>query len=105
MVAPENRVEFGCVLMLRWAYPFCNTDLDWFLEGGSGPMYMTQKTREQGTQFNFINYLGAGCVYHLSEATEIEAGVRYRHVSNAGLDEDNSGIDGVTGLVGVIRHF
>jgi lipid A 3-O-deacylase len=104
-VSPNNRIEFGCALMLRWAYPVSDTNLGVFLEGGAGPMYMTQETEEQGTQFNFIDYLGAGLTYAVDEGMDIELGVRYRHVSNAGIDDENSGIDGYTGLLGVTRKF
>lgn len=105
VVGPNNRIEIGCALMLRWAHGLGDLPLAMFIEGGAGPMYTTVETREQGTHFNFINYLGLGLAYGLDECLDIEMGVRYRHVSNAGMDSRNSGIDGCTGLVGLTHRF
>jgi hypothetical protein len=105
ILAPEDNVELGLPLFLRYSVPFGSTGLTWFVEGGVGPMYMTQTTEEQSTKFNFIDQAGTGFRYALSERLDLEIGYRVRHVSNGGIRHPNSGINGHTGLVGITYRY
>ena len=105
VIAPEENTEFGLPLFIRYSVPFGSTGLKWFVEGGVGPMYMTQPTEEQSTKFNFIDQAGTGFRYALSERLDLELGYRIRHVSNGGIHQPNSGINGHTGLVGITYRY
>ncbi len=105
VVDPENEIEAGCTFLLRW-YPVA---LSWglrpFIEGGVGPMYLAVENAEQGSEFNFMDQIGAGIRMPCGSNANLEIGCRYRHVSNAGLDEDNGGIDGLQIMAGVSYAF
>lgn len=105
VLSPSHRQEFGCSLFLRWSRPVCTPSLRVFVEAGSGPMALLVDTHEQSTDFNFISQAGAGCAYEFRPGWRVEAGYRRWHVSNAGLDHPNSGVDGNAFLVGLTRAF
>jgi opacity protein-like surface antigen len=68
-------------------------------------LYMTQHTLEQGTQFNFLEQGAAGAHYYLNNNLAITADYRFRHVSNAGIDEPNGGINTSFFLLGATYRF
>lgn len=92
VASPDSNVESGVNFMLKFA-PAVTASLYPYLEGGVGMIYMTQHTREQSTQFNFTQQIGAGITYFLKDGLAISAGYRYRHLSNASIDSPNRGID------------
>ncbi len=63
-----------------------------YIEGGIGPSYNSLDIPELGTNFNFLSYGGAGLRMPLQNNLSLELGYRLRHISNAGLDEANSGV-------------
>jgi lipid A 3-O-deacylase len=67
----------------------------WFLELGVGASWMDKRLvtpqRTFGTQWNFYDMLGAG--YKFGDRREHELGLRYVHVSNAGIKQPNPGQD------------
>jgi lipid A 3-O-deacylase len=67
----------------------------WFLELGVGASYMDRKLvtpqRTFSTQWNFYDMLGAG--YKFGDRGRHELGLRYVHVSNAGIRRPNPGQD------------
>lgn len=93
-ISPGSSPETGCGLMLRFNLPAIRDRLQFFIEGGVGPIYIGETTEEQGGHFNFIDQAGGGVSWHLSKHLSAECAYRFRHVSNAGLDSPNSGING-----------
>jgi hypothetical protein len=67
----------------------------WFLEVGVGLSYMDRllvtPNKSFSTRWNFYDLLGAG--YSFGASREHELGVRWVHVSNAGLKKPNPGQD------------
>lgn len=67
----------------------------WFLEVGVGPSYMNKllntPDRQFSTRWNFYDLLGGG--YQFGEHREHELGLRWVHVSNAGIKKPNPGED------------
>ena len=104
-LSPGNRQEVGVAFMLRWETGLWMERCRFFVEGGAGPIYMTQETVEQSTQFNFIDQAGAGIALSATAEWDIELAYRYWHISNAGLDHPNSGINGSTVYAGISRSF
>ena len=102
--SPDQEQEFGCGLFLRWLCPL-DGRVSLFIEGGAGPMYMTLDSAEQSTHFNFIDQAGVGLIVKVSEACDAELGCRFRHVSNAGIDNPNSGIESTGVLFGVSYRY
>lgn len=67
----------------------------WFLEVGVGPSYMNKlldtPRRQFSTRWNFYDFLGGGYVF--GEHRQHEIGLRWSHVSNAGIKKPNPGQD------------
>lgn len=99
VVSPNNNIEIGSNFLLKYAYPLTKKIYP-YAEGGIGVLYMSQHTREQATQYNFLPQAGAGVQYFVKENVSINAGYRYRHLSNASLKHPNKGIDVHMFLIG-----
>jgi len=92
VINPDTNAETGISLLLRYSDNITSHIIP-FLEGGAGMIYTTQHTHEQGTQYNFTLQVGTGLHYFLNKSWALIGGYRYRHMSNAGISDDNSGID------------
>jgi opacity protein-like surface antigen len=92
VVSPNNNVEVGSNFVLKYAFPLTKRFLP-YVEGGLGMLYMSQHTREQSTQYNFLPQGGAGLMYFLKDNLALTLGYRYRHLSNNSFKSPNSGIN------------
>jgi hypothetical protein len=97
---PHSGWELGVPLFIRWNQPLFKK-WGFFLDAGAGPLLLGTSTREQGKRFNFVDQLGLGLKYGRSGGVGFEVGGRFRHVSNAGLNDMNAGIDGFTVHAGI----
>lgn len=72
---------------------------------GSGPHFITVKTRMQADGFIFSDNFELGFSYYLDEnyKTALQLKGRMRHISNAGLQLPNWGLDNFFLVIGV-RH-
>lgn len=93
IVEPEDGVEAGLNVGFRYLTPLA----DWvsvYGEISSGPVYFSIDTVEQGDEgFNFISQFGAGLQFEFARNIALNAGYRFRHLSNAGLSDPNDGIN------------
>ena len=93
IITPEEGVEVGFNVGFRYIAPVTD-GVSIFGEISSGPAYFSIDTVEQGDEgFNFISQFGAGLEFEITNKVAFTAGYRYRHLSNAGLDDPNSGIN------------
>lgn len=93
VTAPERGVEAGLDLFVRYLHPILPS-VKLVSEIGSGPMYFSIDTAEQGKSgFNFLNQLGLGSQVSLSDKCAVTLGYRFRHLSNAGTSPINAGIN------------
>ena len=76
-----------------------------YLELGAAPGATDLRVREQRTDFVFLLFGGAGASYFLTETAALYAGYRLQHISNAGTDSPNQGINSHTGVVGLSIFF
>jgi hypothetical protein len=60
-----------------------------YLEGGTSFLLHSEKFERNSTQWNFMSEAGLGYQFERG----ITVAVKYRHISNAGLGDRNSGID------------
>lgn len=104
IIAPKTNAEMGLALLFRYSYPL-TSKLYPYIEAGSGLYYMTLHTREQSTQFNFIDQGGGGISYFLKDNLALDFGYRFRHISNAGIKDPNSGMNANVYTVGVAYYF
>jgi len=101
---PHANAEVGCSFFLKYSQKVISRIAP-YIEAGVGMMYSTQHTHEQGTQYNFLTQAGAGIHFFLTTHVALTTGYRFRHFSNAGIDDDNEGINHHFGLVGVSYFF
>jgi lipid A 3-O-deacylase len=101
---PDANAEVGCSFFLKYSQKITSRIAP-YIEGGLGMVYTTQHTHEQGTQYNFLTQAGIGLQFFLTDQWALTGGYRFRHLSNAGIDEDNEGINHHFGLVGVSYFF
>ena len=104
VISPDANVEFGASFLLKYS-GHITSRIAPYIEGGIGMVNTTQHTHEQGTQFNFLPQVGAGLQFFLNNNLALTGGYRYRHMSNAGLSDDNSGINHHFILVGASYFF
>jgi hypothetical protein len=84
--------EFSFSPALR-LYLYKDTTIRPFFELGVGLVHNNASIEGQGTEVNFLSYGGTGLRFMLGEKASIDAGVRVRHISNGGLDQNNSGLN------------
>ncbi len=101
---PSANAEIGCSFPFRYSVKLA----PWiapYVEVGLGFIYTTQHVHEQGSQFNFTTQLGIGSQFFLSDHYALTAGYRFRHMSNAGMDSPNRGVDFHFGIIGLTYIF
>ena len=86
--------SFGSLNMLALYY-LGNERSRWrpYGEAGIGLIYTDFHVRRQGLHLNFNPQFGAGIEYALEGTRALFAGVRFHHISNGNLHEDNRGIN------------
>jgi hypothetical protein len=72
-----------------------------FLELGGGIFYTNLDPENFGSQFNFTPQVGIGARYEIAHGRFLKLCYRFHHISNAGIDEDNRGIDSYFFLIGI----
>lgn len=72
-----------------------------FVELGAGLAYLELDLDSQADGLGFTPQGGLGLLYRLSERTALSASWRLHHLSNAGIYDDNDGINDSLLLIGV----
>jgi len=103
-MSQENGVEFGVGVGLKYAYPIGDSYSAYIL-GSVGPHVMSLKTEDQANGFIFNDTIGLGMDFKISPGNAINIECRLRHLSNAGLQNPNYGIENLIGLVGYTLSF
>jgi len=86
--------------LLRWDFIRQDT---WslYIDGGAGILGTTNPMPSRGSSFNFTPQAGGGATIQLEGGNRLMVGVRWHHVSNANLYENNPGLDTILGYVGI----
>jgi lipid A 3-O-deacylase len=66
-----------------------------YVEGGIGIIYTDFQVEGQGVRVNFNPQVGVGTEFRVGEDTTMFASLRLHHISNAGLNSDNTGVNSV----------
>ena len=102
---PDINVEIGTSFLLKIGILPQTSKLQPFILAGPGMVYMTQHTREQSTQFNFIEQAGMGIHYFFRKNIAFTLEGRFRHLSNSGIKHPNTGINTQFLLAGISYQF
>ena len=102
---PDSNLETGTSFWVKIGLLKETSKIQPYLKLGAGILYITQHTREQATQFNFSEQLGAGAHYYISKNTALTLEGRWRHLSNAGIKHPNQGINTYFVLTGISYKF
>jgi lipid A 3-O-deacylase len=76
-----------------------------YIEISGAPGYTDLRVREQDADVVFLLFAGVGASYFLTERTALYAGYRLQHISNAGTNTPNQGINSHTGVLGLSVFF
>lgn len=104
VISPDKNIEVGSNFLIKFTFPVTEK-IHPYIKGGVGALYMSQHTKEQSTQYNFLPQGGGGFQYFLNDKTALGFEYRYRHLSNASIKSPNSGIDAHLFLTGVSFFF
>lgn len=102
---PKSNIETGASFFFKFGILPETSKIQPYIKLGFGLVYMTQHTEEQSTKFNFTETGCAGLHYFLTKNIGLSAEYRFRHLSNAGLDSPNHGINTKFAVLGVTYKF
>jgi hypothetical protein len=103
--SPNANVEVGSGFALKFGLLPESFALQPYIKAACGMLYMSQHTLEQSTQFNFYEYGGAGAHWYFNQHWGLTVEYRFRHLSNSGIRQPNSGINNEFVLGGVTYKF
>lgn len=96
----EGFNEFGLVLPMLTYYFNLGYGLAPYLTGGLGVMYKDLRGYNLGGHLTFMETAGLGIAYFMNESVALSAEWRYRHMSNAGIYDENAGLNSGLFLAG-----
>lgn len=103
--SPDNNVEAGTAFFFKTGFLPQSWKFQPYAKLGVGIVYMSQHTREQGMQFNFIEQGGLGMHYFFRKNTAFTIESRIRHLSDASIARPNSGINTYFVVAGLTYRF
>lgn len=97
LMRPERRVVASAhIFSLYYINVLTTETLRPYVEGGIGGIYTDYRWTGQGTRFNFNPQLGIGTEIKTSMGDTYMLSARLFHVSNAGFNKRNRGLNAVT---------
>lgn len=103
--SPDSNFEMGTSFFFKFGFLPQTSKIQPYIKAGVGLDYMTLHTREQSTQFNFISTGAVGTHIFFKKNVALTLEGRYRHLSNASIDDPNTGINTYWGTVGILYQF
>jgi len=102
--SPKTRGMVSVGMMALYYLEFIsNHRLSPYIEGGIGVIYTDFQVDGQGSRFNFNPQIGIGTEIQSDSGPPFFGSVRLSHISNAGLHDDNRGVNSIILMIG--RYF
>ena len=99
--SPKTRAMVSVGMMALYYLEFLDSPrFNPYLEGGIGVIYTDFQVDGQGSRFNFNPQIGMGTEIKVESGPPFFSAVRLSHISNAGLHDDNRGVNSVIILLG-----
>ncbi len=104
-VGGSYRPDWGMILSagifaLYFLEPISGHGFKPYVEGGIGVIYTQHRVDGQGLHVNFNPQIGIGTELSFGLDAVYFAAVRLHHISNGGLDDDNSGVNSIVFVIG-----
>ena len=101
MTRPEKRLIVSAnIISLYYINLLATKTFKPYVEGGIGAIYTDYRWEGQGARFNFNPQLGIGTEINTASGNSFLMALRLYHVSNAGLNKENRGLNAVTLHIG-----
>ena len=100
VTSTDTNTEIGANLLLKYGY-FLTDRICPYIEGGAGIVHQKYVTVSVNSHTSFLPQVGAGVSYFINKNVAVDAGYRFRHLSNAGIKEPNHGIDSDMWMAGI----
>jgi len=97
--------EAGLALPVFTYYFDLGLGISPYFVGGLGLMYKDLHGYNMGGPFTFMETVGGGLTYFLDKNIAVNAEFRFRHMSNAGIYNDNAGLNSGLFLAGVSYYL
>lgn len=101
---PRTGSSAGVAVLLRYNFQFDKRIVP-FIDAGVGVGYLDFDLRDQSDGLIFYPQAGFGVHYFLSDRLAMNVSYRLHHMSNAGSEQPNNGINANLGLFGFIYRF
>ena len=103
----KNQKRYAAGITLLGRYNLLSKHESWrpYVQAGFGMIGTNLSMRGFGNEFNFTSNLGAGIQYFWNPCNAVNFEWRLKHISNAGLDDDNDGLNMSILMVGYSHTF
>jgi hypothetical protein len=99
--SPKTRGMVSVGMMALYYLEFIsNHRLSPYIEGGIGVIYTDFQVDGQGSRFNFNPQIGIGTEIQPDSGPPFFGSMRLSHISNAGLHDDNRGVNSIILMIG-----
>jgi opacity protein-like surface antigen len=102
---PRDGHAAGAALLLRYHWLGLSERFVPFVQAGAGMVELDFDLADQEDGFNFTLQAGVGVLYRVGRRAAVTAEWRLHHISNAGLDAPNDGINTGQVLIGASFFF
>jgi hypothetical protein len=89
----ESVQAVATALVLRRTFNRDSMRVQYYLEGGSGPMLAHKRVPAATSRFNFMSQGGAGMIFRPTSRLPILLGFKFLHISNGGYAPRNPGLN------------
>ena len=96
----EKVPTIGASLLVRRAFR-PTSPVQWYVEGGTGPMLAEKRVPASTSRFNFVTQGGAGVVLNANGRLPVIVGYRFLHISNGGYAPRNPGLNVSAAVLGL----
>lgn len=95
----DDAIGLNLAFLMRWHF-YRAENWSVFVDGGVGIVGTTNEVPSSGSSLNFTPQVGGGTTIRLKNDRRLFLGIRWHHISNGDIYENNPGRDSVMGYVG-----